>query len=441
MHSHADNCRQGCCYNPRHKCCNWQQLATTRLSSSSAQTLTYAAILTASCVLLLAFAIERGCHALKVPSVIALIAAGLVLRPLIEEFHFTPRGLDIVVPIIGTLGLILIVLEGAMDIKLKRERMRAVLSAVGVAVGGVVAVIAAFTGFAALAFDLPLLKAMLLAIPFAVISSAVAISSSGFLPSEQKEFVVYESSISDIFGVLLFFSLLNSDGTVSGAIAAFAGGGAISLALSILFAVGLVLILMRIDGHVRFIPLLAGLFGLYALGELLHLSPLILVLLFGLTLNNRQLLSRFSIFRNWFDDSYDERLNQFKMLVLELTFAVRGFFFLLLGYWSKPADMTSLNAWLVAAVILVTIYASRYLLLRAARQPMADVVTWIAPRGLVTVLLLLHAQNALQVPGYLNGAVIIVVLVSSALIGIARLKLAKSETNADTGIKAQETET
>ena len=74
---------------------------------------------------------------------------------------------------------------------------------------------------------------------------------------------------------------------------------------------------------------------------------------------------------------------------------------------------------------------------------MADVVTWIAPRGLVTVLLLLHAQNALQVPGYLNGAVIIVVLVSSALIGVARLKLAKSEANADTdtSIKAQETET
>ena len=42
------------------------------------------------------------------------------------------------------------------------------------------------------------------------------------------------------------------------------------------------------------------------------------------------------------------------------------------------------------------------------------------------MLLLLHAQNALKVPGYLNGAVILVVLVSAGLIGIARLELAKT---------------
>lgn len=388
--------------------------------------MTYAAILTASGILLLAFAIERLCLALKVPSVIILIATGLALRPVIEGFHITPRGLDTVVPIIGTLGLILIVLEGAMDLQLKRGRMRRILISVAVAAGGLLAVIAAFTGLAALAFDLPTMQAMLLAIPFAVISSAVAISSSGFLPPAQREFIVYESSLSDIFGVLLFFSLLHSDGTARGALLALAGGGALSLGLSVLFAVGLVLILMRIDGHVRFIPLLAGLFGLYALGELLHLSPLILVLLFGLTLNNPQLLARVPAFRNWFDESYEERLEQFKMLVLELTFAVRGFFFLLLGYWTQPSDVATINAWLVAGVILITIYGSRYLLLRAAQLPLASTLTWIAPRGLVTVLLLLHAQNALKVPGYLNGAVILVVLVSAGLIGIARLELAKT---------------
>ena len=43
--------------------------------------------------------------------------------------------------------------------------------------------------------------AALMAVPFAVISSAVAIPSSEVLVDEDREYVIYESSWSDIIGV------------------------------------------------------------------------------------------------------------------------------------------------------------------------------------------------------------------------------------------------
>ena len=55
---------------------------------------------------------------------------------------------------------------------------------------------------------------MLNAIPLGIISSAVAISSAIHLNREEKEFVVYESSFSDIFGIIIFDFILISQGTI-----------------------------------------------------------------------------------------------------------------------------------------------------------------------------------------------------------------------------------
>lgn len=390
-------------------------------------------LLALSAILLLAFGLERLSAALKLPAVIILIATGLVAKPISEQLGLPLRNIDNYVPFLGTLGLILIVLEGALDIRLHRTGLRRAGMATLGAIGGFIVCMGLFYLLGTHLVGLPPYEAALLAVPFSVISSAIAIPSSAFLPRGEREYVIYESSISDIVGVLVFYSLLISDGTVGGALMAMFGGGVISLLLGAFSAVALVLILMRIDGHIRFIPLLAGILFLYAIGKLLHLSPLILVLLFGLALNNPAMLTRLRLFRDWFDESYDATLEQFKILVLELTFAVRGFFFILLGYWTNLADVASLSAWLAALAILSVIYGSRLLLLHAFRQPLAEILVWLAPRGLITVLLYLHARDTMALPGYLNGAVILVVLASSLLIIPGRIKGTRmSATTTDT---------
>ena len=387
----------------------------------------YSAILFASIFLVLAFAIERLSRVLRVPSVIVMIVVGLAAKPLLGSRGFALEGLEVVVPILGAIGLILIVLEGALDIELRRDRIRTAAGALNMAVAGFFFLVFFFGSIALLVLGLTPFQSALLAVPFAVISSAVAIPSSDFMPPRSREFVIYESSVSDILGVLVFFALLNSKGTLASVLAGLVGGGVLSLLLSIICAVGLMLVLVRIDGHIRFIPLLAGLFGLYALGELLHLSPLIMVLLFGLALNNPTLITRFRPLRNWVDESYDETLEAFKGLVLELTFAVRGFFFLLLGYWTELSSLAMLDAWLAAALVLVTIYVSRHFMLKASRHKRAAALTWFAPRGLITVLLFLSVKDALELPRYLDGTVVLVLLASSGLIAVARFRLSEED--------------
>jgi hypothetical protein len=382
--------------------------------------MTYHAILIASVVLLLSFAIERIGRATSLPTVIVMVVVGLFARPLFAAMGITLDGLDVTVPIIGTIGLVLIVLEGALDIKLRREQLRLVSGAIAMAAAGFVLCAALFAMAAVQALNLSYFQALIIAIPFAVISSAVAIQSSHFLPAHGRQFVIYESSVSDILGVLVFFALLNSDGSFDGVVRGLLGGGALSLLLATVCSVGLALMLMRIDGHIRFIPLLAGLFALYSIGEILHLSPLIMVLLFGLALNNPKIITRFKPFRDWMDSSYETTLNQFKLLVMELTFAVRGFFFILLGYWTDLSDLASPYAWLSAAFMLSVVYAGRYAMLKSFHHSLTSSLTWIAPRGLITVVLFLGASNAMALPRFLNGTIVLVVLVSAALVAVGQ---------------------
>ncbi len=384
----------------------------------------YPAILIASVFLLLAFAVERIGPRIGLPSVIVLVLLGLVAKPVLSLVGYQLQGLELMVPIIGAIGLVLIVLEGALDIQIRRDKLWLAGAAFVQAVAGFLLCAAAFAALAALVMPLTVVQALLLAVPFAVISSAVAIPSSRFLPSSGREFVVYESSISDILGVLVFFALLNSDGTLTGVLFGLVGGSMLSLVLAIVSAVGLVLVLMRLEGHIRFVPLLAGLFGLYAAGKLLHLSPLIMVLFLGLLLNNPQFLSRLPGLHGVMDASYDATLSEFKVLVQELTFAVRGFFFILLGYWTDLSDLASPQAWVGAAVTLVVVYGGRRLLMPLSRQESERSLQWIAPRGLITVLLFLEARQVLNLPGYINGMVVIVVLASTGLVTIARMRSA-----------------
>ena len=386
--------------------------------------MTYQAILIASVVLLLAFAIEHIGAKLAFPSVVLLIATGLTAKPFLTAFDLSITGLDMVVPVIGTVGLVLIVLEGALDIELRPERLRSVSGALLMAVLGFVVCAAIFSALIMMLLPLSPIQSLTAAIPFAVISSAVAIPSSLFFPTHGREFVVYESSVSDILGVMTFFALLESDGTLAGALSSLAGGGLLSLFLAATCAVGLTMIMLRIDGHIRFIPLLAGMFGLYAIGKLFHLSPLVMVLLFGLALNNPGVITRFRPFRHWLDSSYTATLSEFKLLTTEMTFAVRGFFFILLGYWTDLSSLASFHAWIAAALVLLVIYASRRILLSVVRIQfeLIEALTWLAPRGLITVLLFLAAKDVLPMPEFMGGTVLLVVLVSAAITTLARLR-------------------
>ncbi len=351
---------------------------------------------------------------------IVMIALGLLAQPLLLSQGLVATELKTMVPIAGAIGVVLIVLEGALDIELRRERIKLAAKATAMAFAAFLLCATAFVLIATHALDLGYLQAAILATPFAAMSSTIAIPASQFLEPHAREFVVYESSVSDILGILVFIALVNSGGTLQGFLTDLAGGGMLSLILAIVFALALVLVSTRAKAHVRYIPLLAGLFALYACGQLLHLSPLIMVLLFGLMLNNKEALDRIRPLRGVAEKISPATVGEFKVLVQELTFAVRGFFFFLLGYSTNLSDFAVARSWAACAVILLIVYGVRHALLRAIAPQFAAAINWIAPRGLLTVLLYLEAAQKVPLPPYLDGTVRLVVILSATVLALSR---------------------
>ena len=381
--------------------------------------MTNTAILAASGLLLLAYGIEHFARHFRVPGVVLLIIAGLVARQVLDAFGWRFHWIEPIVPVIGTIGLILIVLEGALDLTVSRQRRALIVTAAASSLAGFLASLAAFALIFAglLGFDPKV--AVMAAIPFAVVSSAVAIPSAAGLPDNTREFIVYESSFSDILGVLVFYAWVSAAGSLEGFAADLLGGGALSLVAAVLAAIALFYFINQIVGHVRFLPLLAGLVFLYAIGKELHLSPLIVVLVCGLIINNPNLVTWHAKLRGMQNETYDQTLREFKGLVAELTFATKSFFFLLLGYWTDVRSMLSIEALLVALAGIAAILATRWVILKALRRNAIAQLIWVAPRGLITVLLFLSARETGKLDAFPFGAVMLVVLLTAALTALA----------------------
>lgn len=381
--------------------------------------MTNTAILAASGLLLLAYGIEHFGRHFRLPSVVLLIIVGLVARQVLDAFGWQFHWVEPIVPVIGTIGLILIVLEGALDLTVSRERQALIVTAAASSLAGFLASLGAFALiFGALLRFQPDI-AVMAAIPFAVVSSAVAIPSAAGLADRTREFVVYESSFSDILGVLVFYAWVSAEGSMEGFAMDLVGGGAISLVAAVLSAIALFYFINQIAGHVRFLPLLAGLVFLYAIGKEMHLSPLIVVLVCGLIINNPNLVTWHARLRDLQNETYRQTLHEFKGLVAELTFAMKSFFFLLLGYWTEVRSMLSVEAVLVAIAGIAAILGTRWLILKALRREGIAQLLWIAPRGLITVLLFLSARETGKLDAFPFGAVMLVVLVTSALTAMA----------------------
>ena len=381
--------------------------------------MTNTSLLLASGLLLVAYLLDMVGRRFRLPNVVLLIVTGLVVRHVLDRAGLKLAYIDEIVPILGTLGLILIVLEGALDLEVTPDRTTTIGMSALSAFCGIVACAAAFTLLFTFVVGLPYTVALTAAIPFAVISSAVAIPSSAAMPDAPREFVIYESSFSDIIGVLLFYAALASKGDMASFAMDLVGGGALSIVVALAASIALYVLINKAEGHVRFLPLLAGLVCLYAIGKELHLSPLIFVLIAGLVIGNPHLLDVVPYLRRLHSDDYDRTVHEFKGLVAELTFATKAFFFLLLGYWTDVDHLLHPHAWAIAAALVGFIFVSRRGLLRMLRIAEARPLTWIAPRGLITVLLFLAAAEGDALKAFPFGALMLTVLATSSLVALA----------------------
>ena len=373
------------------------------------------AVIISLCVLLLfAYLFDITASKTRIPTVVLLLSLGFILHLLVDAFQIHLPDLSIVLPAIGTVGLILIVLEGALELELSKHKMPIIKNAAIMALVPLLLLSFIVAGVYSYINDCPLKTVLANVIPLSVISSAIAIPSARNLSQSLREFVTYESSLSDIIGVVFFnFVVLNSeiDGSTFGAFIL----QLISIIIfSFLATILLSFLLGKIRHHVKFIPIILMIILIYFIAKSFHLPALIFILLFGLFLSNTDLWSQNKFAHNLRPAIVKKEVHRFHGVIMEIAFLVRSLFFLLFGFSITAAEISNPTTIIWAMAICAVIYLIRLIFLKLLSIKDFSLVA-MAPRGLITVLLFLSIPIEETLP-FFNKALVVQIVVLSALI-------------------------
>jgi len=379
-------------------------------------------------LLLIAYIFDLTSSKTRIPSVILLLLMGWGARQLAVALKFRIPDLSQLLPVFGTIGLILIVLEGSLELELNRSKMAVIKKSFIVALLPILA-LAFLLAWAFQYFQpgLSLKDALTNAVPLCVISSAIAIPSVKYLSTANKEFITYESSLSDIFGVIFFNFIALTEMNRSHTIAESVLQLLIMIAVSFIATIILAFLLSRIDHHIKFVPIILLILLIYAIAKLYHLPALIFILIFGLFLGNLDELKRF----RWINKLKPEELNievhKFRDLTTEGTFLVRTVFFLLFGYLIETAEILNSDTLAWAAGIVAAALIIRGIQFKLFKIPLFPML-FIAPRGLINILLFLSIVPAQQIPLVNKSLVLQVVLISALVMMLGLIATGKSKT-------------
>lgn len=380
-------------------------------------------IITFCILLLIAYVFDLTSAKSKVPSVILLLLLGWTVKQLTVWLKIQLPDFSPILPVLATVGLILIVLEGSLELELNKSKFSLFRKSFFGALLPMIA-LAFLLAFAFRYFGHFGLKDSLInAIPFCVISSTIAIPSVRNLASHNKEFVIYESSLSDILGVLIFNFLVMNETIDGSSFVQFTLQLLIITVVSFIATIGLSFLLSKIEHHIKFVPIILIVILIYAVSKIYHLPGLIFILLFGLSIGNLVELKKFKWIEKFKPDELDKEVNKFKELTIEGAFLVRALFFLLFGYLIETSEVLNADTFLWALAILFFIFVFRAIQLKLSKLPLQPLL-FVAPRGLITILLFLSI-DPINTISLVNKSLIIQVIILTALIMMIGLMINK----------------
>ncbi len=376
-------------------------------------------------LLLIAYVFDLTSSRTNIPSVILLLLLGWGVRQIADISDIQLPDLSFLLPVLGTVGLILIVLEGSLELNFNKSKIKLINKSF---FGALLSML--FTAFLiSLLFFLlgeySLKKSLINAIPFCIISSAIAIPSTRNLISWKKEFVIYESSFSDILGVLFFTYVTINEVFNLNSFFNFGLQIIVMLVISLLATFGLSYLLSKIQHHIKFIPIIMLVILIYSISKISHLPALIFILLFGLFLGNLDKIQIFKQAERFHIEGLINEVVKFKELIVEATFLVRTIFFLVFGYLIETSEILNTSTIFLALGIVIIIFALRTLQLKLSKLLLKPLL-FIAPRGLITILLFFSIEPTQQIL-LVNKSLIIQVVILTALIMMIGLMLKKRD--------------
>jgi hypothetical protein len=263
------------------------------------------------------------------------------------------------------------------------------------------------------------------AIPLAVISSSIAIPSAQNLISKNKEFITYESSMSDIFGVIMFNFITFNDYFTIQSVSIFFGQIVLIIVISFIATLGLAFLLSKIKHSVKFAPIILLVILIYEISKIYNLPALVFILLFGIFLGNLDELKHIKFIQRLRPEILNNEVHKFKDLTAEMAFLIRALFFILFGFLIETSEIINTETIVWALGITAGIFLIRYALLRLFKIAISPLL-YIAPRGLITILLFLSIPLKLVSP-LVNNSLIIQVIILTALVMMMGLLFNKTK--------------
>ena len=397
-------------------------------------------LIVASVVIIISYFFNLVSKKWSIPSVLLLIALGVIIRYITGINSI--NGDSNILKILGVVGIIMIVLEASLDLKLERKKIGLISKSFFIALIALSfsAFLIALVIHTILSVDLFI--ALVYAIPLAIMSSAIIIPSVSHLPENKMEFLIYESTFSDILGIMFFYFLLGSVDypSVNEMSIGILLNILITIVVSIVFSYGLIFLFQKIKGEVKLFLLISVLVLLYSVGKMMHLSSLIIILFFGLILNNRDIFIRGKMSKYLDQEELTLVFKNFKLITEETSFIVRTFFFVIFGLTISLSILFRLDVFFISILILGILYGIRWLILRIFLGKNICPELFIAPRGLITVLLFFAIPSDYLIKDFQSGILLFVIISSSIIMAWALIRYKKKLENMDDDNKGEESD-
>lgn len=379
----------------------------------------------------------------NIPSVLLLIMLGVGIQFLLHYFQLEPDFTS-TLEVLGIIGLIMIVLEAALDLELKKDKWPIIWKSFTIA-GFSLALTSISLALIIQLFipGIEFLSAMVYALPLSIMSSAIIIPSVAHLNNYKKEFLIYESTFSDILGIMVFYMIIENLDVEGMRELSFAIGSniLITLLFSVVLSYVLLYIIQNIRGHAKFFLFLAVLILLYSVGKMFHLSSLIIILMFGMLLRNHKVFL-FGKLETWLiDDKIEAVFKQFQLITVETSFLVRTFFFVVFGISLPLLTLLNWKVWLISLLFLIVTYILRFGLFYVIENKDTMPQTFIAPKGLITILLFFAIPESLRSNGFQKGILFVVIIATSIIMAwtlIASGKAKKDKLDFEVNTKENE---
>ncbi len=355
-------------------------------------------------------------RATRIPSVLLLLGAGMAFRFVADTWGVPIYFPKTLVEILGTVGLIMIVLEAGLDLEITPDRLGMIRRSF---FSGLIIFLVSSLSVSAILYywipEAPFIHCLVYAIPLSIVSSAIVLPSVHHLSHEKREFLIYEASFSDIIGIMVFNYFTSGEGINLQSAGWFLGSILTAIVLSVVVCFVLMLILVRNRINIKFFLLFAVLIIVYVGGKMMHLPSLITILIFGLVVNNWELFRWRPLYTYFSEEAVNDVAVLLKSITAESSFLIRTFFFVIFGFSIDATFIQNPQVLMLGSVIVLALLALRFVYLRILHEYTLMPELLYIPRGLITVLLFYKIPEAQQIESFDEGVLFFVIL-STALI-------------------------